>query len=180
MCFQHRIVDISLGINLSAANALEKIETKVEKKVKDLVDNLKVKHAKFEDGDFGPKPNDEYGAVSFYGSAKPDPAGSKYPAPETLRWERPQYADDKFDEKKISKASSSSNDEEDEDEGEDYDEDEEEDEEDEFGLSFATSDAKVILEYSIHPFLSFSKVTLFNHLLRVDHKGVVQAWQVIH
>ncbi|RYH31541.1 hypothetical protein EON65_02395 [archaeon] len=144
---------------------------------------MKVKHAKFEDGDFGPKPNDEYGAVSFYGSAKPDPAGSKYPAPETLRWERPQYADDKFDEKKISKATSSSIDEEEEDVEEDYDEEENEDEDDDYGLSFATSDAKVcVVKTACVSFLVIS-LAPFSHLKRfyyIIHTGLVQAWQVIY
>jgi hypothetical protein len=57
---------------------------------------LKISHEKFEDVDFGPTEKDEFGAVSFYGTALPAPAGSKYPAPETLRWERPLYDDSKF------------------------------------------------------------------------------------
>lgn len=73
-----------------------KIEAQVEKKVKDVVNKLKASHGKFEDPDFGPNEKDEYGAISFYGDAPPAPAGSKYPKPETLRWERPQYRDDKF------------------------------------------------------------------------------------
>jgi hypothetical protein len=37
--------------------------------------------------------NETNTAKSFYGSAMPVPAGSKYPNPETLRWQRPLYDD---------------------------------------------------------------------------------------
>ena len=65
---------------------------------------MKLSHAKFEDVDFGPTENDEFGAVSFYGSSNslPDPAGSKYPLPSSLKWERPLYADDKFNDHVVS------------------------------------------------------------------------------
>ena len=76
----------------------KKIEAKVEVKVKEIINKLKASHEKFEDLDFGPNDKDMYGALSFYGSKLPAPAGSKYPAPETLRWERPQYDDSKFTE----------------------------------------------------------------------------------
>ena len=66
--------------------------------MKELVHKLKTSHEKFEDSDFGPKESDEFGALSFYGSSLPAPAGSKYPAPETLKWERPLYDDSKFTE----------------------------------------------------------------------------------
>eukprot|EP01040_Poterioochromonas_malhamensis_P005074 gene5074-5439_t len=82
------------GINLSIKEEMDKIEQKIEKKVKEILTDLKASHSKFIDPDFGPNDEDEYGAKSLYGnSGKPDPAGSKYPAPETLSWERPQYAD---------------------------------------------------------------------------------------
>lgn len=76
----------------------ERIEKKIESLVKKIVVELKSSHAKFEDKDFGPNDEDEYGAISFYGdiSSLPDPAGSKYPPPKTLKWQRPLYADDKF------------------------------------------------------------------------------------
>jgi hypothetical protein len=87
-----------IGINLKNPAEQKKIEAKVEAKVKELVNKLKASHEKFEDSDFGPQESDEFGALSFYGSALPAPAGSKYPAPETLKWERPLYDDSKFTE----------------------------------------------------------------------------------
>ena len=87
-----------LGINLKIPAEQKKIEVKIEAKLKDVINKLKASHEKFEDPDFGPSEKDEFGAISFYGSALPAPAGSKYPAPETLRWERPQYDDNKFSE----------------------------------------------------------------------------------
>eukprot|EP01032_Pedospumella_encystans_P037559 gene37559-42542_t len=86
------------GVDLKNAAETKKIETKVEAKVKEIINKLKSTHEKFEDLDFGPNEKDEFGAVSFYGSALPAPAGSKYPAPETLKWERPLYDDNKFSE----------------------------------------------------------------------------------
>jgi hypothetical protein len=66
--------------------------------VKDIIDKLKLSHAKFEDPHFGPTETDEYGVIAFYGNnGKPDPAGSKYPAPESLTWERPRYDDVTFE-----------------------------------------------------------------------------------
>ena len=64
-----------------------------------LVDKLKISHEKFTDPDFGPNStnDDEFGSRSLYGPAPPTPVGvSKYPKPDTLRWDRPQYDDDKF------------------------------------------------------------------------------------
>lgn len=81
---------------------LEKLEEEfaksVEKKVKEITDVLKASHSKFEDPDFGPKDDDEHGALALYGpKGPPPPAGhSKYPPPETIRWDRPQYCDTKF------------------------------------------------------------------------------------
>lgn len=129
-----------IGINLTAKDSLKKIEEKVEKKIKELVDQLKAQHSKFEDKDFGPTAADEYGAVSFYGNGTPDPAGSKYPDPATLRWERPQYADNKFDEP--AKAKPAGDEEDGEEDNEDEEDDEEEDEDD-YGISLSNNDSKV-------------------------------------
>ena len=84
------------GVNVKDPAVIKKIESKIEAKVKEIVNKLKTTHEKFEDPDFGPSEKDKFGAISFYGSALPAPAGSKYPAPETLKWERPIYEDTKF------------------------------------------------------------------------------------
>lgn len=110
------------GIDFSSPGEQVKIEAVVEKKVKEVVQQLKANHSKFEDPDFGPNEKDEYGAISLYGNCKPDPAGSKYPSPESLRWERPQYADDKF-RKEANLDADTVDGEEDDDEDEDEDED---------------------------------------------------------
>lgn len=146
---------------MKAKDSLKKIEEKVEKKLKALIDNLKAQHSKFEDRDFGPSEKDEYGAISFYGSTKPDPAGSKYPAPETLKWERPQYADDKFD--NVQPVRKSSDEEESlEDEEDEEEDDEESDDDDDFGLSLSNNDVKVGIccGYSISTVL-FTPLSLF-------------------
>ena len=70
------------------------IRKHVEPKVKAIVDELKASSRKFEDPDFGPTIKDPLGAISLYGSCIPSPAGSKYPKPEDLRWDRPQYDED--------------------------------------------------------------------------------------
>jgi hypothetical protein len=75
---------------------MQKIDSRVEQRVQAIIEQLKKSHNKFEDPDFGPTDTDEHGALSFYGSRKPDPAGSKYPSPETLQWKRPQYDDNIF------------------------------------------------------------------------------------
>ncbi len=126
----------------------DKFDEKVEKRVKDIIDKLKQSHTKFEDPDFGPTGKDEFGAVSFYGNGKPDPAGSKYPAPETLKWERPRYDDKIFSESNRSKDIAE--------EGEveviedsqlENDDDEDsglvDDEEDDYGFGFAKDDDQV-------------------------------------
>jgi hypothetical protein len=98
--------------------------------VKEIVDGLKANHSKFVDPDFGPNDEDEFGAKSLYGDSKPEPAGSKYPSPDTLRWERPQYDDNKFsvESEEIKKS-------EDEIEGgEENEEEEDDDDDDEFGF----------------------------------------------
>jgi hypothetical protein len=118
-------------VNLKDPAEQKKIESKVEGKVKEIINKLKASHEKFEDADFGPSEKDTFGALSFYGSALPQPAGSKYPAPETLRWERPLYDDSKFSDGAAGV----------EDNGEE--EEEEEDDDDEFGYSGASEDAKV-------------------------------------
>jgi hypothetical protein len=67
---------LNLGLNLSSASEMTKIELKVEKKVKEIISGLKRSNEKFIDPDFGPNETDEYGAASLYGNGgKPDPAG---------------------------------------------------------------------------------------------------------
>lgn len=46
------------------------IDRQVEKKVKEVVDKLKVSHEKFTDPDFGPNEKDEFGALSLYGKPR--------------------------------------------------------------------------------------------------------------
>ena len=74
---------------------IEEIDMSVRKKVKEIIQGLKASHAKFSDPDFGPTDDDPYGAIALYGSGgSPAPAGTnKYPSPDTLRWDRPQYLD---------------------------------------------------------------------------------------
>lgn len=111
------------GVDFSSDSEKAKINAKVETKVKEIITKLKISHTKFEDPDFGPNDTDEYGAISLYGNGPPNPAGSKYPAPESLKWERPQYDDGKF-------SGGQTNEKEEE---QDVDEEEENEEEDEFG-----------------------------------------------
>lgn len=133
---------------------MKKIETKVESKVKEIINKLKSSHAKFEDPDFGPTEKDEYGAVSFYGPPKakkdgaiPDPAGgSKYPAPHTLKWERPLYDDNKFVEPRVKLVDENGEEVEDEEECEDEEEGDEFD--DEFGFQ-ADNGPKVNYEKAV-------------------------------
>ena len=120
-----------IGINLALKEEQAKINLKVEAKVKEIVDKLKMSHSKFEDPDFGPQESDEFGAKSLYGAAPPDPAGSKYPSPESLLWQRPQYDDNHFSNGKT---------------GEEGDDDEEEDEDfddDEYGFKGESNDVEV-------------------------------------
>lgn len=84
------------GIDLSDSKEQAKLNLIVEKKVKEYVDKLKSTHGKFEDRDFGPQETDKLGASSLYGTKIPAPAGSKYPRPEDLRWDRPLYDDNYF------------------------------------------------------------------------------------
>lgn len=83
------------GIN--TPEEIVRIDAKVQEKVKQIIEKLKSSHEKFSDPDFGPNEKDIYGSKSLYGSEPPAPSGSKYPTPESLRWDRPKYADDKFD-----------------------------------------------------------------------------------
>jgi hypothetical protein len=75
-----------------AKSFLDEVELQVEKKVREIIQVLKTNHTKFIDPDFGPTPEDPYGALSLYGNEPPAPAGTnKYPNPESIRWDRPQY-----------------------------------------------------------------------------------------
>ena len=70
------------------------INSTLSKRVRALVDVCIKEAKKFEDKDFGPQDDDEYGAKSLYGDPpkKPGTAGSsKYPDPQKLRWARPEY-----------------------------------------------------------------------------------------
>jgi hypothetical protein len=126
-----------IGINLKDKLEMDKIEIQVENTVKKIVKKLKETHEKFTDTDFGPTEADPDGAISFYGippkkgDGKPEPAGTKYPDPGTLMWERPRYEDTQFtgavngaDETKEYKDENSEDDD-DENENEDYYDDDE-------------------------------------------------------
>lgn len=113
------------GIDLKDPKEITKIDNQIEINVKAIVEKLKSSGEKFIDTDFGPSESDEFGAASLYGSAKPSPAGSKYPSPESLRWTRPQYYDTNFSHT------------EDKEENEDDDE-----EEDEFSNNFGSEDGE--------------------------------------
>ena len=79
---------------MSSGKAMEDyVNKEIETFVTSIIKKLKTTHEKFVDVDFGPTEDDEFGAVSFYGNVSPEPAGSKYPKPEQLRWERPLYED---------------------------------------------------------------------------------------
>ena len=129
-----------IGINLKDKLEMDKIELQVENTVKKIVKKLKETHEKFTDTDFGPTEADPDGAISFYGippkkgDGKPEPAGTKYPDPGTLMWERPRYEDTQFtgavngtDEAKDHKDENNedADDDDDDDENEDYDDDDE-------------------------------------------------------
>ena len=123
------------GINLSdpqekKADKTEKIFKTIEKKVQAIINVLKQTHEKFTDKDFGPSSKDIFGAVSLYGEGKPDPAGSKYPKPDSLTWHRPIYImDDKdFKDRQKNKGDAERKGEEEEEEEEEEDYEEEEDE----------------------------------------------------
>ena len=151
--------------------------------MKSIVTKLKASHSKFEDVDFGPNENDEYGAKSSYGESNslPDPAGSKYPAPQTLKWERPIYADDKFD-SNAEKGGSNENKKDNEEE-----EEEEEEDEDEFGIhSSANSEIDVsVPTYSGHFHLhiiiytSYFKVWCQSGHLFIDDSSSGDVLQVV-
>ena len=110
-----------------SAEVKELIRKHVEPRVKAIIDDLKASSKKFEDPDFGPTEKDGLGAISLYGSAMPAPAGSKYPKPEDLRWDRPHYEN-----KDMFEASGETKKKEDGEDGEE--EEEEEDDDDEGGV----------------------------------------------
>ena len=86
--------DMKRGTN----SKIDDFDKEVEKAVKAIINKLKASHGKFVDPDFGPTADDPHGAKSLYGDEPPTPAGvNKYPSPESIRWDRPQYSDDKFD-----------------------------------------------------------------------------------
>jgi len=86
---------------------------------------------------------------------------SKYPAPNTLRWDRPQYDDDKF-------VAAAAGGEEDEEGGE------EEDEFDEFGPAAPAED-----EVSAHP-LPRAECSAPEPVFSSALAGVVHAWEAVH
>lgn len=99
---------IYIGIDCGNANGKKIMEETVNKQteifVSSILKKLKSTHEKFVDSDFGPSEKDEFGAISFYGNGPPEPAGSKYPKPEQLRWERPLYRDQLDTEKDVAEA----------------------------------------------------------------------------
>jgi len=86
------------GKDLKDATVMAAINKEVENKVKTIIDGLKTSHYKFIDTDFGPVNDDDPAVQSLYASKTPPPSGSKYPRPEDLRWVRPIYDDNHFDE----------------------------------------------------------------------------------
>ena len=69
-------------------------EAKLKKILGALVDRCRKNCTPFEDPDFGPTEEDEYGSCALYGTPPvlPPPSGGKrYPDPDRLRWERPKY-----------------------------------------------------------------------------------------
>ena len=118
------------GLDLKDSKQMAKIDKQVEARVKEIVEDLKSSHSKFEDPHFGPMEGDDLGANSLYGTKMPAPAGSKYPRPEDLKWDRPLYDDNHFDEVAKNQDEEASVDEEEVDE---YGDDEFGD--DEFGMS---------------------------------------------
>eukprot|EP01041_Mallomonas_annulata_P003480 gene3480-6926_t len=126
-CFFEKMTTV-LRIPFNGSKTIANLDQQVEKKVKEIIAKLKASHSKFEDPDFGPTETDEHGALALYGpNGPPPPTGhSKYPPADTIRWDRPQYADDKFQHH---------------DDGEEVDDDgETEEEEDEFGPSKGSDD----------------------------------------
>lgn len=116
---------------------------------------MKSTHEKFKDPDFGPSEDDEYGAKSLYGDGPPAPAGTnKYPSPESLRWDRPHYADKVFgaDGKEV-----------------EVEEEEEEEEEDEFSSSMKTEEVSLICLFM---FLQIN--------LSLPLSGFLYCWRVVY
>lgn len=80
--------------------ATREVEKQVEKLAASIIQHCKANHCQFQDPDFGPSDEDEYGARALYGNPPVAPGsagGSKYPPPESLRWDRPQYLTDELD-----------------------------------------------------------------------------------
>jgi hypothetical protein len=98
--FKRMSTVLSFDISGEDRNAAEeRCEKLVWAKVNEIVAELKKKQAKFEDPDFGPTKNDEFGALALYGSVTPPSEGyGSQPPPETLRWDRPLYDDGRLDE----------------------------------------------------------------------------------
>lgn len=79
-------------VNGKSKSFLDEVEIQVEKKVREIIQKHKTNHTKFTDPDFGPTADDPLGAKSLYGNEPPTAAGTnKYPSPEAIRWDRPQY-----------------------------------------------------------------------------------------
>ena len=77
----------------------------VQKKILALMEQTKKENKnKWCDPDFGPDSvgDDEYGSRALYFQGKPPPAvgNSRYPQPDTLRWDRPRWEEKKEAEKK--------------------------------------------------------------------------------
>ena len=100
----------------------------VQKKILALMEQTKKENKnKWCDPDFGPDSvgDDEYGSRALYFQGKPPPAvgNSRYPQPDTLRWDRPRWEEKKEAEKKEAGADEKEDEqEEDEDEEDEYDE----------------------------------------------------------
>jgi hypothetical protein len=80
----------------SSSLSADDIQKAVEKTVGLIVAKLRQSHSKFEDPHFGPTAKDELATSSLYGATGvPNSVGlSKYPSPDSLRWDRPLYDDD--------------------------------------------------------------------------------------
>ena len=57
------------GKNIKDPKFIEKVDKQVEAKVKQVVDELRISHEKFNDPDFGPNEKDEFGVKALYGDA---------------------------------------------------------------------------------------------------------------
>lgn len=163
---------------------LDKIEVQVENQVKAIVKKLKETHEKFNDNDFGPTEADPDGAISFYGpppkkgDVKPEPAGSKYPDPATLTWERPHYEDTQFVASTSGKGKGEAEgDDDNDDDEEDGDEDDDEEDLDE-EFSGMDEDAVVSGLYTVCPSVMLDGEVMIIHPYFC--LAVVQAWSPVH